>query len=63
MSFLRSNLVRGSVRTADVREACKTLVRLHGSAHLKNIEPNSSGGGTVDGGGFLLRMLEITADG
>ena len=34
-----------------------------GSAHLKNIETSSSSGGTVGEGGFLLRMVEITADG
>ena len=34
-----------------------------GSAHLKNIETSSSGGGTVCEGAFLFKVLEITVEG
>lgn len=34
-----------------------------GSAHLKNMDTKSSGGGSVGVGGFFYEMLEITADG
>ena len=33
-----------------------------GSAHLKNMDTNSSGGGVV-GADFFFKMLEITVDG
>ena len=49
--------MRGSVRPL---MACKVS---DGSAHLKNIETSSSGGGTVGDGGVLFRMVEITEDG
>ena len=51
ISFLWSNLVRESVTPLMKGRHGKPWYALDGSAHLKNIETNSSGGGTVDGGG------------
>ena len=37
----------------------KPLYVSDGSAHLKNIETSSSGGGTVGKGGFLLKLYSL----
>ena len=43
--------MRGSVRPLMLGRHAKPWYVLDGSAHLKNIETNTSGGGTVDRGG------------
>ena len=62
-ALLWSNLVRGSVRRLTQERQTKPWYASGGSAHLKNIETNSSGEGTVYEGTFLFKLLEITVEG
>ena len=59
MSFLRSNLVRGSDSPQMQGRHAKPRDVSDGSAHLKNMDTNSSGGGVVRAD-FFFKMLEIT---
>ena len=65
ISCLHNNLMRGSVKPLIYGRHANPWGVFCGSAQLKNIATNSSGGGTVGDGGFFLflEILEMTEDG